>query len=93
MLARLFATKRLDDILGAAGHAHSSMKRSLGPVSVTLLGIGAIIGTGIYATIGTATANATILNDDALVGIAATSAVRSRASSRMRATVRPRQLT
>ncbi len=56
MLARLFATKRLDDILGAAGHAHSSMKRSLGPVSVTLLGIGAIIGTGIYATIGTATA-------------------------------------
>jgi basic amino acid/polyamine antiporter, APA family len=33
----------------------ASLKRSLGAVSVTMLGIGAIIGTGIYSTIGTAT--------------------------------------
>ncbi|MBX6312237.1 MAG: amino acid permease [Isosphaeraceae bacterium] len=52
----LFRKKPLDDILGALADEHSSLKRSLGAVSVTLLGIGAIIGTGIYATIGTATA-------------------------------------
>ncbi|HMV63452.1 MAG TPA: Calx-beta domain-containing protein [Zoogloea sp.] len=41
--------------------------------------VGLTTATG--ATIGTATANATILNDDALVGIAATSAVRSEGNS------------
>ncbi|MFO0956099.1 MAG: amino acid permease [Isosphaeraceae bacterium] len=56
MLRRLFATKSLDDILKSTEDGHASLNRSLGPISVTLLGIGAIIGTGIYATIGTATA-------------------------------------
>jgi APA family basic amino acid/polyamine antiporter len=55
VLRSLFRTKSLDEILAAAGHSGASLKKSLGPVSVTLLGIGAIIGTGIYATIGTAT--------------------------------------
>lgn len=42
----------------AAAEADSerSLKRALGPVSVTLLGIGAIIGAGIFATVGTAAA-------------------------------------
>jgi APA family basic amino acid/polyamine antiporter len=56
LLRSLFRTKRLDDILAAAGSPHSSLVRTLGPVSITMLGVGAIIGTGIYATIGTATA-------------------------------------
>jgi APA family basic amino acid/polyamine antiporter len=56
VLRSLFRTKDLDTILAAAEAPHSAMKRTLGPVSITLLGIGAIIGTGIYATIGTATA-------------------------------------
>ncbi len=60
MLGSLFRTKSLDEILAAAEQPHAAMKRSLGPVSVTMLGIGAIIGTGIYAAIGTATAGDTI---------------------------------
>jgi APA family basic amino acid/polyamine antiporter len=56
VLGSLFRTKSLDEILAAAEQPHAAMKRTLGPVSITMLGIGAIIGTGIYATIGTATA-------------------------------------
>ena len=54
MLKGLFRTKNLDDILAAANRPHASLRRSLGPVHVTLLGIGAIIGAGIFATIGEA---------------------------------------
>ena len=56
MFRDLFKTKRLDEILAPTVGEHSGLKRTLGPWSVTLLGIGAIIGTGIYATIATATA-------------------------------------
>ncbi len=52
----LFRTKSLDDILAALGDRAHSLKRSLGAVEVTLIGIGAIIGAGIFATIGTAAA-------------------------------------
>jgi APA family basic amino acid/polyamine antiporter len=63
LLRSLFHRKNLSDILASVGDPNSEdgasgagLKRTLGPVSVTMLGIGAIIGTGIYATIGTATA-------------------------------------
>ena len=56
MLRSIFLTKSLDAIIGATSGEGSHLKKSLGPVSVTLLGIGAIIGTGIYTAIGTATA-------------------------------------
>ena len=56
MLRGIFRSKSLDEILASAKNPESQLKKTLGPVSVTLLGIGAIIGTGIYATIGTATA-------------------------------------
>ncbi|HEY4003025.1 MAG TPA: amino acid permease [Candidatus Xenobia bacterium] len=52
----IFLKKRLDDILAAAEDPHCSLNRSLGPMHVTLLGIGAIIGAGIFATVGTAAA-------------------------------------
>ena len=52
----LFRTKNLDEILAALGDEKHSLKRSLGPLNVTLIGIGAIIGAGIFATIGTAAA-------------------------------------
>ena len=51
----LFRTKSLDEILNTAA-AHASLRRALGPGHVTLLGIGAIIGAGIFATVGTAAA-------------------------------------
>ena len=56
MLRGIFRTKNLDDILAAAGGPQFSLRRTLGPLNVTLLGIGAIIGAGIFATVGTAAA-------------------------------------
>ena len=56
MLQGLFRTKNLDDILAALGDESRSLKRSLGALNVTLIGIGAIIGAGIFATVGTAAA-------------------------------------
>ena len=56
MLRGLFRTKSLDDILASVGGPQFSLKRTLGAFNVTLLGIGAIIGAGIFATIGTAAA-------------------------------------
>ena len=56
MLRGIFRTKNLDDILAAAHEKGHTLKRTLGPINVTLLGIGAIIGAGIFATIGTAAA-------------------------------------
>ena len=58
MLRGLFRTKKLDDILAAAGGPQFSLRRTLGAFNVTLLGIGAIIGAGIFATVGTAAAGA-----------------------------------
>ena len=56
MLKGLFRTKNLDDILAHLGDENRTLKRTLGPLNVTLLGIGAIIGAGIFATVGTAAA-------------------------------------
>ncbi len=58
MLRGLFRTKNLDDILAVVGDQKFSLKRTLGAFNVTLLGIGAIIGAGIFATVGTAAAGA-----------------------------------
>ena len=56
MLRGLFQTKSVDDLLASSGETHASLSRTLGPWSITLLGIGAIIGTGIFSTIGSAAA-------------------------------------
>ncbi len=56
MLKGIFRTKNLDDILAALGEEKTRLKRTLGPLNITLLGIGAIIGAGIFATVGTAAA-------------------------------------
>lgn len=56
MLRGLFKTKNLDDILSTAGGPGFALKRTLGAFNVTLIGIGAIIGAGIFATVGSAAA-------------------------------------
>jgi APA family basic amino acid/polyamine antiporter len=56
MARALLRTKALDTILADAEAPEVQLRRALGPVQVTLLGIGAIIGAGIFATIGTAAA-------------------------------------
>jgi basic amino acid/polyamine antiporter, APA family len=56
MATQLFRTKNLDAILSEGRAPEHQLKRSLGSFDVVMLGIGAIIGAGIFATIGTAAA-------------------------------------
>src|SRR5262249_9643155 len=52
----LFSVKSLDSILKDSEEPEHQLKRALGPVQLTLLGIGAIIGAGIFAHGGPAAA-------------------------------------
>jgi len=57
MSSQLFATKPIQKILAeAAGGGEHSLKRALGPINLITLGIGAIIGAGIFVLTGTAAA-------------------------------------
>ncbi|PUA17960.1 amino acid permease [Glaciimonas sp. PCH181] len=49
----LFRTKDLDQMIRDSQHDSSGLKRSLGALDLTLLGIGAIVGTGIFVLTGT----------------------------------------
>ncbi len=64
---QLFATKSIEGLIGDSELPHHSLKKTLGPVSLTALGIGAVIGSGIFTVVGTAIAGekfdtASILN-------------------------------
>jgi len=52
----LFRTKSLDAILADADEPEHQMKRALGPIELIAMGIGAIVGAGIFAVIGSAAA-------------------------------------
>jgi APA family basic amino acid/polyamine antiporter len=54
-VSQLFRLKSLDRMLGDAERG-DTLKRTLGPFQLTILGIGAIVGAGIFSTIGTASA-------------------------------------
>src|SRR5213596_2599311 len=56
MFKDLFRRKTMDQLVAEAEEPEHRLKKALGPVDVTALGIGAIIGAGIFATIGTAAA-------------------------------------
>lgn len=56
MIKQLFKVKNLDSILKESESQQHKLKRVLGAFDVVMLGIGAIIGAGIFATIGTAAA-------------------------------------
>src|SRR5688572_29412625 len=53
---QLFRTKSLDALVADTQDESSQLKRALGPWNLVALGIGAVIGAGIFATIGTAAA-------------------------------------
>ena len=55
-LRDLFRTKDVEAITREAGEREHSLNRTLTGLDLTMLGIGAVIGTGIFAAIGTATA-------------------------------------
>ena len=52
----LFRTKSLDVLIADSERGEGHLRRALGPWNVVLLGVGAIVGAGIFATIGTAAA-------------------------------------
>src|SRR5207245_7795013 len=55
-LAQLWRTKSLDEMIGETREEGHELRKALGPLNLVALGIGAIIGAGIFATIGTAAA-------------------------------------
>ena len=57
MDSNLFKTKSIEQLVGDVEHGSKSLRRSLTAWDLTLLGIGAIIGTGIFVLTGTAAAN------------------------------------
>ena len=57
-MTRLFATKPLSRILADAQETgEHTLRRALGPLNLISIGLGSIIGTGIFVLIGTAAAN------------------------------------
>ncbi len=52
----LFRIKSLERLLAETEHPDKQLRRTLGPVQLTSLGIGAIVGAGIFSSIGTAVA-------------------------------------
>jgi APA family basic amino acid/polyamine antiporter len=56
----LFRTKSIDALIAASEDPERKLRRSLGPWSLTALGIGAVIGSGIFTLTGTAAAGKVI---------------------------------
>lgn len=57
MDSNLFKTKSIEQLVGDVEHGSKALRRSLSAWDLTLLGIGAVIGTGIFVLTGTAAAN------------------------------------
>ncbi|HEX4440287.1 MAG TPA: amino acid permease [Thermoanaerobaculia bacterium] len=55
-MSQLFRTKSIDRILAEPEEPDHQMKRVLGPIQLIALGIGAVVGAGIFAVIGSAAA-------------------------------------
>ena len=71
-MSQLFRTKSIDALIADSEDPDKCLRKTLGPWSLTALGIGAVIGSGIFTLTGTAAAgkvetirsvfNATILD-------------------------------
>src|SRR5437868_11403119 len=64
---QLFAKKSIDKLISDSENPATRLKKTLGPIALTSLGIGAVIGSGIFTVVGTAIAGqkfeaASILN-------------------------------
>src|ERR1051325_4020904 len=55
-MSQLFARKSIDKLIAESEEPEHQLKKTLGPWSLTALGIGAIIGSGIFVLTGTAAA-------------------------------------
>ncbi len=56
MIKELFIRKSLEQLNEQADSKHNELRRHLGPVNLTMLGIGCVIGAGIFVLTGTAAA-------------------------------------
>src|SRR6202167_6708697 len=54
--SQLLARKSIDKLIRDSEEPEHALKKTLGPWSLTALGIGAVIGSGIFTVIGTAIA-------------------------------------
>jgi len=66
LASSLFRVKTLEQLLAQAEQSEGRLKRTLGWLSLTALGIGAIIGTGIFVLTGTAAAGEEVLSPSLL---------------------------
>ncbi len=57
MINRLFKKKDIDSIIAESGKSHNELRRSLTSTNLVALGIGAIVGTGIFVITGQAAAS------------------------------------
>ncbi|PYI86356.1 MAG: amino acid permease, partial [Verrucomicrobia bacterium] len=55
-MRRLFRRKSLDQLVGETVEPQHQLKRVLGPIHLTAIGVGAAVGAGIFSTIGSAVA-------------------------------------
>ena len=59
-MSRLFRTKNIDQLIADAEAPEHRLRKTLGPWSLTALGVGAVIGSGIFILTGTAAAGETL---------------------------------
>ncbi len=59
-MSQLLRTKNIDALIKAAEDPDKRLKKTLGPWSLTALGVGAVIGSGIFILTGTAAAGETL---------------------------------
>ena len=59
-MSQLFRTKSIDALIASSEDPRHRLLKTLGPWSLTALGIGAVIGTGIFVVTGTAAAGETL---------------------------------
>jgi len=64
--SQFFATKSIDRLISDSQEEGHRLKKVLGPWSLTALGIGAIIGSGIFVLTGTAAAGVTLQRESIL---------------------------
>jgi APA family basic amino acid/polyamine antiporter len=59
-MSQLFRTKSIDELIKSSEVPEKSLRKTLGPWSLTALGIGAVIGSGIFTVTGTAAAGKSV---------------------------------
>jgi basic amino acid/polyamine antiporter, APA family len=55
-MSTLFRTKSIDDLIASSQEPQRQLRKTLGPWSLAFLGVGAVIGSGIFTVTGTAAA-------------------------------------